>query len=93
MINEYPKATLAQCPRILREEADIRESNGSGREERFHQTCNADAAGLRYLAYLVEQGDYDTAYNMTNCWSLSQRCFIPRPVYKWMSAAFRPMGS
>jgi len=90
MHDQFPKATLAHCPRILREEADERESNGSGREERFHLTCNSDAAGLRYLAYLVELGDYDTAYAMTNGWSLSQRCMIPRPVYKWMSAAFQP---
>lgn len=88
MLNHFPKATLAQSPRILREEADVRESNGSGREPRFKLTCDTDAAGWRYLAALVEIGDYETAHAMTDCWSLAQRCIIPMPVYKWMSAAW-----
>lgn len=92
-MNEYPKATLAQSARILREEADIRESNGSGREERFHQTCNADAAGLRYLAYLVDLGAFNAAYYLTIEWSFAQRSMIPAPVFKWMASAFKPMGS
>jgi len=93
MLNEFPKATLEQSPRILREVADERESNGSGRGERMHRTCNADAAGYRYLAALIEIGDYDTAHAMTDCWFLAQRTQIPLAVYTWMSPAFKRNNS
>ena len=93
LMNDNPMATLSQSPRILREEADVIESNASGMGERKMNWAAAESAGLRYLAALVEIGDYDTAYAVTNEWSLSQRCRIPSPVFTFMGAAFRRNNS
>ena len=87
--NEFPFATLEHCPRILREEADVIESNASGMGERKMKWAGAEAAGLRYLAAVIEIGDYEAAYSMTGQWSMAQRFVIPAAVYEFMRAAFR----
>jgi hypothetical protein len=93
LMNEYPMATLEQSPRILREEADVIEACASGMGERKMKWAAAEAAGLRYLAALVEIGDYATAFAVCNEWSLAQRSVIPSPVFTFMSAAFRRNNS
>jgi hypothetical protein len=93
LMNEYPMATLAQSPRILLEEADVIEACASGMGERKMSWAAMEAAGLRYLAALVQIGDYATAYAVTNEWSLAQRSVIPSPVFTFMGAAFRRNNS
>jgi hypothetical protein len=93
ILNEFPLADLEHSPRILREEADVIESNASGMGERKMRWAAMEASGLRYLAALVEIGDYATAYAVTNEWSLAQRTRIPASVFTFMGAAFRRNNS